>query len=134
MTNGVQSFRDLLVWKQSMELAKACYLLTRGFPKEEAYGLTSQIRRASTSVPANIAEGTGRGSRKDYAQFLKIARGSLRELETHLLLSVDVGVTSAAPLASLFDQIESVGILLGKLIRSLETPKDSQSIAPSIRT
>jgi four helix bundle protein len=115
----VQSFKDLLVWKQSMELAKDCYLLTRGFPKEELFCLTSQIRRASVSVPANIAEGSGRGSRKDYVQFLRIAQGSIRELETHLLLSIEIGLTKPAIVDPILRQVESVAILLGKLIRSL---------------
>jgi four helix bundle protein len=115
----LESFKDLLVWKQSMELAKNCYVLTRGFPKEELFCLTSQIRRASTSVPANIAEGSGRGSRKDYVQFLRIAQGSIRELETHILLSVEVGLTTLAIANPILRQAESVAILLGKLIRSL---------------
>src|SRR5688572_10826237 len=89
----VRSFRDLLVWQQAMTLAKDCYFLTKGFPKEELYGMTSQMRRAAASVPANIAEGSGRGSRKDYQQFLRIALGSLRELETYLLLCTTVELT-----------------------------------------
>jgi four helix bundle protein len=118
-TKTTASFKDLLVWKQAMELAKDCYLLTRSFPKEEIYGLTSQIRRASSSIPANIAEGTGRGSTKDYIQFLKIARGSVRELETHLLLSVNVGLTTSDSIAPILEQVDSVSCLLGRLIQSL---------------
>ena len=70
----VDSFKDLFVWKQTLNLAKSCYLLTRSYPREELYGLTAQIGRASSSIPANIAEGSGRGSQKEYTQFLKIAR------------------------------------------------------------
>ncbi|MDO8586930.1 MAG: four helix bundle protein [Armatimonadota bacterium] len=119
----VMSFKDLLVWKQAMGLARDCYLMTRGFPKEELYGMTSQIRRASCSIPANIAEGTGRGSPKDYVQFLKIARGSVRELETHLLLSAQVNLTTAEVIAPILKQTESVAILLGRLIASLAAQK-----------
>jgi four helix bundle protein len=88
---GLQSYRDLWVWQQDMELAIECYELTRQFSKEERYGRSSQIRRAATSDPANI-EGYGRGSRGEYLQFLPIAQGSLYELETHLMLSQRVNL------------------------------------------
>lgn len=77
----LQSYRELLVWQKAMELALLAYRLTEGFPRRELYGLVAQIRRASVSVPSNIAEGYGRGSRKEYLQFLWIAQGSLKELE-----------------------------------------------------
>ena len=83
--------KDLDVWKESMLLAKEVYLLTKGFPKEELYGITSQIRRASVSVPSNIAEGAARSSDKEFIQFLYISLGSISELETQLLLSRDLG-------------------------------------------
>src|SRR5215472_3162357 len=89
-----RTFRGLLVWRQGMDLAKACYALTKTFPREEMYGLTMQIRRAAISVPANIAEGSGRRTRKEYVNFLRIAQGSLRELETYLLLIVEVHLVS----------------------------------------
>ncbi len=82
--------KDLEVWKESMLLAKEVYFLTKGFPKEEIYGITSQIRRASVSVPSNIAEGAARSSDKEFIQFLYISLGSLSELETQLLLSRDL--------------------------------------------
>ena len=123
----VASFKDLLVWKQAMQLAKACYLVTRSFPKEELYGLTAQIRRASSSIPANIAEGSGRGSRRDYVQFLRVAQGSVRELETHLLLSVEVNLVAPQAIGPIQKQVESVAILLGKLIRALSAPKPPTS-------
>jgi four helix bundle protein len=83
--------KELDVWKESMLLAKEVYLLTKGFPKEELYGITSQIRRASVSVPSNIAEGAARSSDKEFIQFLYISLGSISELETQLLLSRDLG-------------------------------------------
>lgn len=100
-----------------MSLAEVCYLLTREFPREELYGLMSQIRRASVSIPANIAEGYGRENKGSYIQFLKIAQGSCKELETHVLLAERVlGADGAAVL----DQTDVVGKMLHGLIRSLQ--------------
>ena len=96
MGNGIRSYRDLRVWQDGMTLAARCYRLTQQFPKEELYGLTSQIRRSASSIPANIAEGNGRENRREYIQFLRIAQGSLKELETHLLFSIQVGLTTPA--------------------------------------
>ena len=78
----IQSFRDLKVWQKSMDLAVAVYALTKGFPREEAFGLTSQLRRSAVSVPSNIAEGQGRSNTREFQQFLRIARGSNCELQT----------------------------------------------------
>jgi four helix bundle protein len=103
-----------------MALAEACYLLTRGFPREELFSLTSQIRRSAASVPANIAEGHGRENTRSFIQFLRIAQGSLKELETHLLLAVRVGVTGSAKMDDLMERCESVGKMLRSLIRSLQ--------------
>jgi four helix bundle protein len=114
-----QSFKDLIVWRQAMDLARASYYLTRGFPREELFGLTSQIRRAATSVPANIAEGNGRATRRDYVNFLHIAQGSLRELETLLLLAKEVNLAKPNAIDPLFPQVESIGRLLNRLIQSL---------------
>lgn len=84
------SFKDLLVWQRSVELAKAIYQLAAALPKHEAYGLASQLRRAAVSIPSNIAEGSKRGSRKDFRHFLLIASGSAAELETQLIIAHDV--------------------------------------------
>lgn len=81
------SFKDLIVWQKGIEIAKEVYKLTNKLPKEEMFGLTSQMRRSSISISSNIAEGRGRSSRKDFAQFLHIAQGSLAELETQLILA-----------------------------------------------
>jgi four helix bundle protein len=120
-----QSFRDLKVWQEGMLLAKDIYLMTNEFPKSELYGLTSQMRRCSVSVPANIAEGSGRGSKKDFVQFLHIAQGSLRELETYLLLCEEIGLMTSIAISPLLTQVETVGKMLLGLLRSLETSKTS---------
>ncbi len=117
---GVRSYRDLLVWQQAMDLATACYVTTRSFPRSETYGLSAQIRRAGASVPANIAEGNGRENRGSDVQFLRIAQGSLKELETHLLLAERVEIRDGARCAVLLERCESVGKLLRSLIRSLQ--------------
>jgi four helix bundle protein len=88
--------RDLAAWQEAMHLAKLIYEATAGFPKEEQYGLVSQMRRAAVSIPSNIAEGAGRGGEKEFRQFLMIARGSLSELETQVLLAQQFGFLADA--------------------------------------
>ena len=117
---GIQSYRDLKVWQEGMNLAEQCYLVTRKFPREELYGMVSQIRRSSASIPANVAEGHGRKSRKEYIQFLYIAQGSLKELETHLMLSKRVNLNPPQTIEPILHPCESVGRLLSGLIRALE--------------
>ncbi len=110
MTN----YKKLEAWKKAMEMVKAVYMLTKTFPKEEIYALTSQIKRAAISVPANIAEGSGRNYKKDTIQFLHISRGSLYELETLLNIAVMVEIISEPefePFTGMID--ESVKILNG---------------------
>lgn len=115
----IRSYRDLLVWEQAMDLTADVYRLTRSWPKEELYGLTSQARRAAASVPANIAEGYGRENRGSYVQFLRIAQGSLKELETHLMIVERIGMAREIDIAPLLQKCESVGKLLRALIRKL---------------
>lgn len=116
---GISSYRDLVVWQQAMDLAVAVYEATGSWPKEELYGLTSQTRRAASSVPANIAEGYGREIRGSYQQFLRIAQGSLKEMETHLLIAERIGLIKLENLQKLETRSESVGKLLRLLIRKL---------------
>ena len=101
-----------------MTLAKEVYLFTENFPKDEAYGLTSQIRRASVSVPGNIAEGAGRNGNREFLKFVYIARGSLSELETHLILAKDIGYL--ADNSRLMQGIDNIFGLLGGLINSIK--------------
>lgn len=121
MSGPIRSYRDLVVWQQAMDLAEACYVATRAFPREEIYGMTAQIRRASASVAANIAEGNGRENTGSYVQFLRIAQGSLKELETHLLLASRVSVLNETECGRLLGRCEKVGKLLRALIRSLQS-------------
>ena len=124
MNEKVRSYRDLHVWQKAIQLAKQCYLCTRPFPKEEMFGLTSQIRRAAVSVPANIAEGYGREGRREYVKFLRIAQGSLKELETHWILSQEVGIAKPANVQMLLQESDTLGRMLRSLIRKLQQKTD----------
>lgn len=115
----IQSFRDLEVWQKAMDLAEQVYLLTNTFPKEELFGMTSQMRRAATSVPANIAEGWARRGTKEFLQFLNIAAGSLRELETYLLLAERIGIVKQARAQALLQTLEILSKQMVNLQRSL---------------
>lgn len=114
----MESYRELKVWQLGMELAKEVYRITRIFPKEEMYGLTSQMRRASVSVPANIAEGWAR-TRKEYMRFLLIARGSLMELETYLLLCNDLDYLKEEASKDFLEKCSQIGKMLNSLYASL---------------
>lgn len=107
-----QKYTELEVWKKARAFASHIYLLTTKFPKEEVYGLTSQIRRCAISVPSNIAEGSGRQHPKETAHFLTIARGSLYELETQLYISKDISIISDEQLKTCITEIETLGKLI----------------------
>ena len=112
-------YRNLLVWQKSMALAEQVYRQTAGYPSDEKYGLRSQMRRAATAVPSNIAEGQGRRSTdQEFVRFLQIALGSLCELETQLELSNRLGMLNSSQVALLRPVIEEVGRLLNGLVRS----------------
>jgi four helix bundle protein len=116
----ISSYRDLTVWRAAVELAVACYDLTGTFPNREIYGMTSQIRRASASIAANIAEGHGRESTVSFIQFLRIAQGSLKELETHLIVSSRVGLLGEEDAKRLLGQSDEIGKMMRSMIRSLQ--------------
>ncbi|HVK80708.1 MAG TPA: four helix bundle protein [Verrucomicrobiae bacterium] len=116
----IRSYRDLVVWQQAIELAVAVYKHCSAWPKDELYGLISQARRAAVSIAANIAEGYGRDNRGSYVQFLRIAQGSLKELETHMLLAERLELSSERDTASVLERAEAVGKMLRALIRKLE--------------
>ncbi len=119
---SVRSYRDLMVWKKGMTLAAAVYRLTRRLPKHEEYRISGQMIRAATSVPANLAEGHGRGTRRDYAHFVSIAKGSLAELETFLLLIADLDLAPRAEIDPVLSQAEEVGRMLTALKARLAAP------------
>jgi len=112
----IGSYRDLKVWQKGMELAEEVYRLGQHMPKTEEYRLTDQLLRAATSVPANIAEGRARGTRRDYASFISVARGSVAEAETFLLLSVRVKLLSEQQVASALALTDELGKML-KVLR-----------------
>ena len=111
----IQSYKDLLIWQKGIEITEKVYLLTKSFPSEEIYSLTNQIKRATVSIPSNIAEGFGRNSNKSYVNFLKISRGSLYELETQLIIA------EKQKFISDLDLLQSINELIseeGKMINS----------------
>lgn len=117
---AVQYYRQLKVWQKGMELAERCYQVTRSFPKEELFGLTSQIRRAAASIPANIAEGQGRQHTKEFLNYLGMARGSLMEVETFLQLSQRVGLLPPETVDGLLTLTDEISRMLTGLRHSLE--------------
>lgn len=122
----MDNYRDLRVWQEAITLAERCYLVTRGFPNDEKFGLTSQIRRAAVSVSANIAEGWGRDSTGDYIRFLLVAQGSLKEVESLMIVSVRVGCCAGGEPDEILRQCGEVGKMLRGLIRSLQGAKESK--------
>jgi four helix bundle protein len=119
----VRYYRDLVAWQQAMALATTCYRVARSFPTDERFCLAAQLRRAAASIPSNIAEGNGRASRLDYLHFLSIARGSLMEVETHLLLAQELSYGEPASINEALELRHRVGSLLNALIRGLRRPK-----------
>ena len=115
----VKSYRELIAWQKAMDLVVQVYEMTRTFPREEIYGLTSQLRRAAVSIPSNIAEGQGRRSSKEFVRFLGIAYGSLQETETQIILATRLGYLEAVQEAQVLEQCAEVGKLLNGLTNAL---------------
>jgi len=114
----ITSFRDLIIWQKGLDIAKEIYEITKSFPKEEIFGLTSQIRRSAVSISSNIAEGRGRSSKKDFINFLYIAQGSLFEVETQLILAKEI---YKVDLKNLPKMIEDEQKMLSAIIKKLKT-------------
>jgi four helix bundle protein len=114
-----QNYRDLIAWQRAMDLVEATYTASATFPRDEMYGLTQQLRRSVVSVPSNIAEGQGRGSIREFAQFLTIAHGSLREAETQILIAQRLRYLETSTAEQLDEVCGEVGRLINGLLRSL---------------
>ena len=121
----MKTHRDLDVWKKSVSLVTLIYDITKGFPKEEIYGLTNQIRRAAVSVPSNIAEGSARQGNKEFVQFLYISLGSLTELETQLIIAKNLLFLSEENFESLMSKQKEIGKMLIGLIRYIKKNRDN---------
>jgi four helix bundle protein len=111
----VQSHRELIIWQRAIQLCVAVYEVTRSFPRDEIYGLTNQLRRASVSIPSNIAEGYGRLSREQYRHFLGIAQGSNLELQTQLVIAKELGYAAESAVG----KVEAVSYEVGKMLTAL---------------
>jgi len=117
--SGINSYKDMDAWKLGYQLGLEIYKATKGFPDDERFGLVSQLRRGGISIPSNIAEGFGRGSKQDYVRFLRVARGSLNEVETQLMFAGDLGYLAREEQETLMERCQRVARVLGGLIRSL---------------
>jgi len=119
----MKSYKDLIVYQKAYKLTLEIYMTTKNYPKDELYGLVSQMRRSAVSIPCNVAEGYRRGHRKEYIQFLHVAMGSCGELETLLSLSKDLGFLNEETYNKLYQSQDEISRLLRGLISSLSNPK-----------
>jgi four helix bundle protein len=126
MATEVRSYKDLVAWQKSMDLVTAVYRASQGFPKEEIFGLVSQVKRSAVSVPSNIAEGHARTSRKEFQYFLSNARGSLAELETQLTIAHQLAFIDETGINQLLDRLGEVGRILNGLLTALKRSSKSE--------
>ena len=124
---AIKSYRDLVAWQKAMGLAKRVYGATKLLPKDEQYGLSQQLRRAAVSVPSNIAEGYGRGSRREYVSFLRTARASLYEVETQILLAQEMEYLTSKQAEALLSDAGECSRVLNGLIRSLTKTRETKN-------
>jgi four helix bundle protein len=128
----MKSFKELEVWRRAAQMAAEVYRITERFPPSERYVLTPQIRKAAVAVPANIAEGWGRGSTKEYIQFLLIARGSLMELLSHFAVAHELKYVQQADLERIESECEDIGKMLNGLISSLRAKRPNPNPKPPV--
>ena len=119
MTEKIKNFQDLRIWQTGIEVVKDIYILTKKFPKEELYGLTSQMRRSAVSIPSNIAEGFRRYHNKEYKQFLYIALGSCAELETQIIIANELDYINETNTTEFIEKIKYICRMTTKLIQKL---------------
>jgi four helix bundle protein len=119
MSTTFKSYRDLEVWQRSMQLAKRIYQITQKFPSDERFGLTNQLRRASVSVPSNLAEGHARFGSGEFSRFISISMGSVAEIETQILLSTDLGYLTGELSREILEDLETIGKMLRGLAKSI---------------
>lgn len=117
----IKTYRDLIVWQKAMALVAKIYRITKGFPKEESFGLTSQMRRCAVSIPSNIAEGYGRHSTGDYIRFLQITMGSVYELQTQLEIALNLSYISDTVFNENYESFREIERMLSSLIAKLKT-------------
>lgn len=129
----MKDFKDLKVWSKAHELTISLYEVSRGFPKEEIYGLTSQLRRAAVSIGANVAEGCGRRSDGELVRFLQIARGSTSEVEYHLLLARDLKFMPASTYGNLLSKLTEVQRMLTSLVSAVSQQSRKEAAQPTKR-
>jgi len=118
---GAKNYQELIVWQKAMQAAKVVYSLAKKLPKEELYSMSEQMRRAAVSIPSNIAEGQARNSTKEFLQFLAIARGSKAELETQLMLCVQIDYLADTDISEAMDLLQEVGRMIHAISNSLTT-------------
>lgn len=123
MNEGTQNYKDLLVWQKGIVLAKGIYRLTQSFPAEEKFGLVSQMRRAAVSIPSNLAEGQARHTTGEFVQFISHAEGSAAELDTQLILAVELGFSKKATAMPVYELIEEIRRMLNALRRAVSRRK-----------
>jgi four helix bundle protein len=119
MNQGTQSYKDLVVWQKAIALAKRIYEMTRSFPTEEKFGLVSQMRRAAVSIPSNIAEGQARHTTGEFIQFISHAEGSVAELDTQIILSVELNFSAKKDVIAAYELIDEIRRMLNALRRKL---------------
>ena len=125
----MHNFKELKVWEQSRYFVKDVYMLTKKFPDDERFGLTQQIRRAVVSIPSNIAEGSGRGSNKDFSHFLDIANGSAFEVETQLILSLDLEYISQAEFDTVNEKLQVIEKMIFNFNQYLKSQNPKSQIS-----
>ena len=123
MTRSFKSYRDLEVWKRAMKLVKRIYQVTSRFPAEERFGLTNQIRRAAVSIPSNLAEGHARSGAAEFSRFISISMGSVAEVETQVLLSVDLSYSNGEQATEILTELDEIGKMLRGLSKSIVARK-----------